>query len=607
MKADRVSDEQAGKGEASSAKSLESLSSPSRRKFLGNVGGVTAAAGVMGLQPLLGQKTAELQAHEIAPGEPTECLEQAFRIRVNAAQHEKDLGVFPHHRNGDEELYAKRIGNFHKTMRHNKIGEVNTHDYSLLLHALDSPTPQEAFLALDRIPKGGTANFLNPVGGLAFNIEGPDSPATSLVVVPPPIASAEKTAEMAEVYWQAFLRDVPFTDYNTNAVVQEAADDLTRMSGYLGPRDADGRVTPQLLFRYGFPGATDGPITSQILYRTFFYDGVEVVPRMRTREPVLNWDPDGSFTFTEAGRDFLTSFHEWLAIQNGVAFGNQNVFDPTPRFIRSVRDLGHLAGSDIIYSSYFRAALVLGGLGAVIDEGNPYNNSKRQAGFATFGLAHLTLLIGSVHKAERHTWYDKWNVHRHLRPESYGGLVDNFIFGRAPDYPIPSELLDSPVLHRIAAYNEELNRKRFGVRERTSFLLPQELPGGSPAHPSAPAGHAVAAGACVTILKAWFKEDTVLSDAVTVQPNRDGTALLPYVAGVDGPPLTVGGELNKLAHNLSAGRDMSGVHWRIADDLTGLFQGEEVAIRILREARPTYPEPHASFTLTRFNGETITI
>jgi hypothetical protein len=279
---------------------------------------------------------------------------------------------------------------------------------------------------------------------------------------------------MAELYWEAFLRDVPFTDYNVNPVVQQACDDLTRMSGYRGPRDASGRVTPQLLFRYDFPGALDGPITSQILYRRFFYDGIEVVPQMRTRQPMPNWNPDRTFSFDPLGRDFLTAFNEWLRAQNGMALGNVDVFGPN-RFIRSVRDMGRLAGSDAIDSVYRRAALVLGGLGA--DDGNPYKNNARQGGFATFGLAHLNNLIGSVHN----------------------------------------------------------------------------------------------------------------------------------VAGVHGPPLTIGGELNKLAHNLSEGRNMSGVHWRVSDNINSLFQGEEVAIRILREEKATYPEPNATFTLTKFNGQTITI
>jgi hypothetical protein len=42
--------------------------------------------------------------------------------------------------------------------------------------------------------------------------------------------------------------------------------------------------------------------------------------------------------------------------------------------------------------------------------------------------------------------------------------------------------------------------------------------------------------------------------------------------------------------------------------LTGLFQGEAVAtIRLLNEAKATYPEPNATFTLTKFDGATITI
>ena len=88
-----------------------------------------------------------------------------------------------------------------------------------------------------------------------------------------------------------------------------------------------------------------------------------------------------------------------------------------------------------------------------------------------------------------------------------------------------------------------------------------------------------------------------------MQPRRDGTAVVPYRVGIDGPPLTIQGELNKLAHNLSLGRDMSGVHWR-ADDIEGNRQGEEVAIRILREARATYPESFAGFALTKFDGTT---
>lgn len=573
---------------------------PSRRQFLGQAGGATAAVlavSAIGLEPLTGSRRSAARAVEISSftNDREERAAAAERIREDAARAEKALGQPAHPTNGDEELYPTRIGNFHKTLPHNSIGEVDPAAYNALLAALQTGN----FNDFEAVPTGGNGRLANPLGGLAFNIDGPDSPAvtTPLQFLPPPIASRRMAAQAVENYWEIYLRDVPFTDYNSNPFVQQACNDLTRFGNdYVGPK-AGGVVTPDLLFRFDFPGATVGPMVSQFLYRTFFYDGIEVIPRMRARQPVINWNPDGTFVFDPTGRDFLTLFSEFLAAENGQPLvGNANVFDATPRFIRSVRDVGHLAGSDIIQTAYYRAALT--GLGAA-DLGNPYTNSVRQVGFATFGLGHLNSLIAAVHKGERHTWYHKWFVHRYLRPEAFGGLVDNHLQGRAI-YPLHADLLNSPVLPLIATYNQHLNQVRFGSNE-ASFLMSQELPGGSPSHPSAPAGHAVTAGACVTILKAWFRENTVINNPV--QPNRDGTALVPFT----GAQLTVGGELNKLAHNMSAGRDMSGVHWRVADDLTGLFQGEAVAIRLLTEAKATYPEANATFTLTKFDGTTIVI
>jgi len=71
--------------------------------------------------------------------------------------------------------------------------------------------------------------------------------------------------------------------------------------------------------------------------------------------------------------------------------------------------------------------------------------------------------------------------------------------------------------------------------------------------------------------------------------------------------LTVDGELNKVVHNLSEGRNMSGVHWRNGCNYGGNWQGQEVVKRTLNEAKATYPEPNATFHLTQFDGTTITI
>jgi hypothetical protein len=68
----------------------------------------------------------------------------------------------------------------------------------------------------------------------------------------------------------------------------------------------------------------------------------------------------------------------------------------------------------------------------------------------------------------------------------------------------------------------------------------------------------------------------------------------------------VGGELHKLASNIALGRDAAGVHWR-SDGIEGIKLGEAIAMGILREMRATYHEDLQGFSLTTFDGATITI
>jgi hypothetical protein len=71
----------------------------------------------------------------------------------------------------------------------------------------------------------------------------------------------------------------------------------------------------------------------------------------------------------------------------------------------------------------------------------------------------------------------------------------------------------------------------------------------------------------VRFLKAAFNPDFVIPDPVV--PTDDGLSLLPY----KGAPLTVGGELNKLAFNMAFGRDTAGVHFR-EDEVEGIVLAE---------------------------------
>jgi hypothetical protein len=132
-----------------------------------------------------------------------------------------------------------------------------------------------------------------------------------------------------------------------------------------------------------------------------------------------------------------------------------------------------------------------------------------------------------------------------------------------------------------------------------TWLLPQGNPEGCPLHPAYPAGHALIAGACTTVLKAFFDETFPVDDPVLV--SADGLSVKPYV----GPTLTVGGELNKLASNVAFGRNMLGIHWR-SDGSEGLRMGEEVALALLAEMRACFAEDFGGFSLTRFDGTTAT-
>ncbi|HSL85008.1 MAG TPA: hypothetical protein VLF66_19695, partial [Thermoanaerobaculia bacterium] len=508
-----------------------------RRQFLGGVGGTAVGAslagGLTGLGALSGVVASPAHAVEIAPQSPQDRRNTAFQIKHDAAIDEKQLGWIDHPTNGDEELYSNRIGSFHKTLPHDANGEVDPAAYNALLAAAESGD----FADWEALP-GGPTRLLNPVGGLAFNMEGPDSAAVG-VNPPPPLASQELAAQAAEAYWMALLRDVPFADWNTDPDVQAACDSLNAYPGYTGPVDPVlGIVTPQVLFRADYPGVLDGPMVSQFLLRSFFYDAIPVVPRMRV---------------SAQGADFMTEFGEWLNIQNGTLAGAFPPLDPVSRFPRSPRDLGLKAQLDRIYSVYFRAYLILqafipfaGHPG--LDANHPYRTSARQSGFATFGTAHISEMLAAVGKSERHTWYQKWQVHRFLRPEAYGGLVHRVLADGA-GYPIHNDLLsDTDLMQRVFDHNAARNQAR-GFGPVGTYLLPQMFPAGSPSHPSFPAGHAVTAGASCTVLKAFFNEDLPFPGPVKV--SADGLSLSPYVAGVDGPTLTLGSELNKLMHNLT--------------------------------------------------------
>ena len=475
--------------------------------------------------------------------------------------------------NGDEESFDNFIGNYHKGLPHNEFGEVDPAAYQSLLDATQSPSPPSAFQAivLDLGRK-----LTNPQSGLATDLEGPD-PSDLEMRSAPTVDSAEAAAEAVELYWMALLRDVPFTQFSSNADIAAAAAELSGLVDFTGPI-VGGAVTPETIFRGCTPGELTGPYLSQFLLLDIPYGSLTISQRQTTVQPDI---------------DYLTNFDEWLQIQNGSPTFPPDAFDGSPRYIRNMRDLGQYVHVDALYEAYLNACLILLGMKAPFDPGNPYvdpnPDAKKQEGFGTFGGPHILSLVTEVAtRALKAVWWQKWFVHRRLRPEAYGGLVEVTKNG-GRTYPLHAQVLDSEAVRRT-------NDKH------GSHLLPMAFPEGSPTHPSYGAGHATVAGACVTILKAWFDESHVLTDPVVA--SEDGLELVPY-SGPGAGELTVGGELNKVAANIALGRNMAGVHWR-SDYLESLRLGEQVAICILFNQRKDYNEDY-KFSFEGFDGDRFEI
>ena len=565
----------------------------SRRKFIGGTAGVAAAAvatGGLAIEPLI-NTAAVAEAKKpgstgVPGGLPTSQNLQARRVRCKqvrdaATQANFNAGVVSHPVNGDEQLYASKIGNFSKGLPHNSLGEVDLTAYASLIQAISSSDPAD-YDAI--ITNGGPASRMgNPQAGLSYDLEGADGWAVA-VPAPPALASKEEASELVEHYWQALLRDVNFLDYGASPLAAAAAADLTAFGAdFKGPK-VGGAVTPQSLFRSVAPGTLVGPYIAQFMWLNTPY-GAEQVDRK---------------TWTKLPIDHNLTFGNFLAVQNGFV-PEAPAFAGLRRYIINGRDLAEWVHIDVLFQAYFNACLILGqppsgadnggGIGAPPNPTNPYVGNPSQYGFVTFGPPGMKTLLCEVStRCLKATWHKKWQIHRRLRPENMAGLVEvqlNQDPGRYTGALHPS-LFASSVLAPLAAHNGG------------SYLLPMAFPEGCPTHPAYTAGHATVAGACVTILKALFDENFVIPNPVV--PDPTGSFLVPFV----GPPLTVGGELNKLASNVAEGRNIAGVHWR-TDAHASLRHGEAIAVSVLRDQKFTYNEGPANYSFTGFDGQTIII
>jgi len=548
--------------------------SADRRGFIGATLGLTL--GAIAVEALSGK--AALAATDSAVDSAADSTsdlhgmparQAAYQLRVDVAKQNRDAtpADLSHPTNGDEEHYPNKIGSFSKGLQHSDNGEVVLSSFNSMVSAIQNKVPA----GFEDIQLGGPRTLTNPQAGLAFELEGGD-PRAFVQPPAPAFASAEQAAEIAENYWMALLRDVPFAEYASNPIAADAARDLTLFGASAKVPKSGGVVTPGLLFRGLTPGDAVGPYVSQFLYQPIAL-GANLV--------------DQQLVSYASGVDYMTSFPDWLAVQRGAATAAP--IAGSKRFILNGRDIGRWVHVDVLYQAYFHSALYLLGIGAPLNPGNPYINSRTQAPFSTMGPPHISGLLGGFAvKALHSVWYQKWVVHRRLRPEAFAARVHQTLY--TPNhYPVHASILNSVASGaRLGAYLTPGNA-----------LLPLAFPEGSPTHPSYGAGHATVAGACVTLLKAWFDGTFVIPQPV--QPSANGTTLVEYT----GPALTVEGELNKIASNIGLGRNIAGVHWR-SDATESLRLGEAVAIQLLRELKQTMNEV-PSFRFNSFAGTPVAI
>jgi hypothetical protein len=561
----------------------------SRRKFLGQVGAALTSGALLGKASLASAQSETSDAAD-AVRLPNTVLDrrvkESFAVRVGTAVNEAVIPVPPHTTNGDEERYSDKSGTYSKGLLQDGIGLVNPAAYRSLRRAINSGR----FEDWEDIVTGGTRTENGPMGSYAFTLEGTDngqfgdasSPANQIlqIVVPPAPALASETygTELIELYWASLLRDVAFSDYPTNALAIQAAAELSAQPTYLGPRDINGGVTPGLLFRGIYPGDTIGPCGSQFMLLPTFLGSQAI---------------DQKLNSYLAGQDFMTDPITYQQVQNGISTGAVVQLDPVSRYITSGRDLGTFTRQDVLFQAYFVAFLVLSSLRAPLNSGNPYVGSTKQNGFGSFGGPDIAATITAVARvALNSVWYQKWLVHLRHRPESGGAIVRQILTGSGDTLQghVNDNVLNSQAVQQSFS--------RYG-----DYFLSQSFPEGSPTHPAYPTGHGTVAGACITALKFFFDGNFVIPNPVV--PSNDGLALLPYT-GSDAGQITVNGELNKLANNVSFGHGIhAGIHWR-TDTSSSVQLGEAVAISVLQDRANAYREPF-TVSFQKIDGSTATI
>lgn len=604
-----------------------------------------------------------------------DALENERRVRLAAIEKMADTDSFPApivHSNGEEQAYSLNpVTSFTKGLPHNLMGQVSAQDYETFVKLLSAPPapegatdfdaklgPQapglEAYTFVRSNPtadSGKPRKWESPWGGLNADVMG--TPPAGVAMPPaPPLGSSELTAELAEVYAMALLRDVSFKnledpDYTVNIdgtgfTVQELLDELNQLPWFdtsktaisfdpkanasrtlnreekrrRAARYGDGptQLTVQNLFRGSTDGARTGAHISQFL---LLGTGKDLVDQ---EDGLISF---GAQSISQklkpdmADLDYMTNYLEWLDVQNGANFKNvPKTPTPAPQFVTTLRDMASYVHVDQLYQAYFNAALMMLEQGASFGSGLPNAMKENRTGFATWGGPHLLSLMAEVaSRALRAVRRQKFQIHRRARPEAIAAKLTLYANGYETSLgaaaPRMGLMLDELRTHTprllgwIDRKNQQNNAQPLSARGLAQantpipptitehLFLPMAFAEGSPMHPAYGAGHATVAGACITVLKAFFETVDAHGNqkpfgSLGLHDSKVGA--VDHLTDTDlGGANTISGELDKLAANISIARNMAGVHY-YSDYYDSLRMGERIATSILCQQLLTSPE-----------------
>lgn len=560
------------------------------------------------------------------------------------------------------------LANFTKGLRHDEqTGLVcNPEDYKLFVKGIDSGDEMD-IQKIPLGPDGYTGDKLNkcrelesgnrpwksekakknnvPVrawesqgAGLTFDLEGPDAQAVTMPPAPE-VGSDELASEIAEVYAMAILRDVPFTKIVDESgqfyltakdkeagipagKVSEVIDLLNRQKWFnkedcCDLTDAErnrlrGPFKGNTVFRGITPGDNVGPYISQF----FLAGNTGINGNDAERGPEQGLVTYGAVNIDHRVRvatpcvDYMQTWNDWFDVQEGADLRGLESYikEPGRRFITTPRDLATYVHYDALYEAYLNACLYMLSSGTPFDPGLPFLREDfvdKQQGFAQFGGPHILSLVTEVAtRALKAVRYQKFNIHRRLRPEALAAR-----FAKQDEKEVGNNEILKTSKHIKGILDIIEKKNPTDINLKNNFLLPMAFCEGSPMHPAYGAGHATVAGACVTILKAFFDHKAPLAVTASNDPGKafvptiDGSALNEInVVDENGATaaLTVEGELNKICSNVSIGRNWAGVHY-FTDYIESIKMGEQIAIGILEEQKLTYGE-NFSMTVPLFDG-----